>query len=166
MTQDPLSVSFVSAAYLRAKAIWKGQRPRRLRVKGGKSHGEQSVPFGTGREPRLLGELFATSMREMGWSTELSQAQLIESWPRFMGERTAAHTRIVDMRDGVLIVQCDSTAWATELRRLRAEVLSRILEEFPEAEISEIRFVAPGAPTWRHGRRTVRGGRGPRDTYG
>jgi len=102
----------------------------------------------------------------MGWSAELSQAQLLESWPRFIGEQTAEHTEIIELREGTLVVQCDSTAWATELRRLRAEILSRILEEFPESDITEIRFLAPGAPSWSHGRRTVRGGRGPRDTYG
>ncbi len=157
---------FAVEAYLRAKAIWRGLPPRRLRARGGaEGGGEQSIPFGSGREPRLLGELLAISARDMGWSSELAQARLIAEWPRFVGESTAPHTRILGLGDGVLAVQCDSTAWATELRRLRAEILTRILDEYPDSGIRELRFLAPGAPSWRHGPRTVPG-RGPRDTYG
>ena len=161
--RDP---GFARDAYLRAKAIWRGQKPRRLRARGGAGEGgEQSVPFGKGREPRLLGELLSISARDMGWSSELAQARLISEWPRFVGEATAPHTEILGLSDGVLAVQCDSTAWATELRRLRGELLSRILEEYPDSGIRDLRFLAPGAPSWRHGPRTVPG-RGPRDTYG
>lgn len=159
-------VQFAAQAYLRAKAIWRGEVPRRTRVtRSGEESAEQSVPFGRGREPRLLGELLTVSARDMGWSAELSHARLIAEWHRFVGEATAPHTEITAISDGILTVQCDSSVWATELRRLRAELLTRILEEYPDSGIREIRFLAPGAPSWRHGPRTVRG-RGPRDTYG
>lgn len=159
-------VQYASEMYLRAKAIWRGQTPRRTRgMSGGSSSPDQSVPFGRGREPRLLGELLTVSARDMGWSAELSHARLITEWHRFVGEVTAPHTEITAITDGVVIVQCDSSVWATELRRLRAELLTRILDEYPDSGIRELRFLAPGAPSWRHGPRTVRG-RGPRDTYG
>lgn len=158
--------AFVAEAYLRAKAVWRGQKPRSMRIRiGARGEDEQSVPFGRGREPKLLGELLAISARDMGWSTELAQARLVEEWPRFVGETTAPHTELLGFADGMLTVQCDSTAWATELRRLRGEILNHVLEEYPESGIRELRFLAPGAPSWRHGPRTVRG-RGPRDTYG
>lgn len=155
---------FAANAYLRAKALWKGLSPRRrARVRIGDQ--EHSFPFGKGREPRALGELLSVAARDMGWSAELDQARLIAEWHRFVGESLAQHTSVIELRDGVLIVQCDSTAWATELRRLRAEILTRILDEYPEAGLRELRFLSPGAPSWRHGGRTVPG-RGPRDTYG
>lgn len=155
---------FALNAYLRAKAIWKGLPPRR-RTRVTAAGQEHTVPFGKGREPRVLGELLSVAARDMGWTTELDQARLITEWHRFVGDAMAAHTQVVEMRDGVLLVQCDSTSWATELRRLRGEILNRILEEYPEVGLREIRFLAPGAPSWRHGARTI-AGRGPRDTYG
>lgn len=155
---------FASDAYLRAKAHWKGLAPRR--TSGRRSIGEGGgSPFGQGRDPQLLGELLVGTAHDLGWQLELEQARLITEWPTFIGESTAEHTRVRELRDGVLIVQCDSTPWATELRRLRAEILSRILNEYPAAEIRELKFLAPGAPSWRHGPRAVQG-RGPRDTYG
>lgn len=126
---------------------------------------EQSVPFGKGRDPRALGELLSLAARDMGWTEELDQARLIADWHRFVGETMAGHTTVVEIRSGTLVVQCDSTTWATELRRLRGEILSRILDEYPGVGLRELKFLAPGAPSWRHGLRRVEG-RGPRDTYG
>ncbi len=155
---------FAVNAYLRAKALWKGLPPRR-RTRVRSDSQEHSVPFGKGRDPRALGELLSTAAADMGWTAELDQARLIAEWHRFVGESMAVHTEVTELRDGILIVQCDSTTWATELRRLRGEILSRILDEYPEVGIRELRFLAPGAPSWRHGSRRVVG-RGPRDTYG
>nr|WP_246454317.1 DciA family protein [Leucobacter denitrificans] len=101
----------------------------------------------------------------MGWSVELDQARIIDEWGAFVGPPTSDHTRVLGIARGVLEVQCDSTTWATELRRLRGEMLTRLLSEYPDAEIRDMRFLAPGAPSWRHGPRVVPG-RGPRDTYG
>lgn len=157
-------LEFAADSYQRAKSVWKGVRQRGRR-RAGAAGSERSVPFGRGRDPRPLGDLLSAAARDMGWTIELDQARLISEWHRFVGEAMAGHTRVVQIRSGALIVQCDSTTWATELRRLRGEILTRILAEFPEVGISELKFLAPGAPSWRHGGRTVRG-RGPRDTYG
>lgn len=156
--------SFVSASYLRAKSVWRGRIQRRRKRRGSEGDG-LSRPFGGGRDPRALGSVLDSIVQDMGWSEDLEQARIIEEWPVFVGEATAEHTRVIGIRDGVLEVQCDSTTWATELRRLRAEMLTRLLGSYPDAEIRDMRFLAPGAPSWRHGPRVVPG-RGPRDTYG
>lgn len=153
---------FASDSYLQAKALWRGLPVRRRGVKREKSVG---TPFASGRDPRTLGSVLERATEEMGWTTELAQAKVITDWAQLVGETTAPHTNVVELRGGVLIVQCDSTAWATELRRMRAQVLSRIVELYPDAAIEDLRFLAPGAPSWRHGSRVSKG-RGPRDTYG
>ncbi|MBK0421988.1 DUF721 domain-containing protein [Leucobacter sp. CSA2] len=154
---------FATESYLRAKSVWRGRPVRRRRKFADDSPGGK--PFGGGRDPRALGDVLVVMASEMGWSVELEQARVITEWPEFAGEATAEHTSVVGISNGVLQVQCDSTTWATELRRLRAEMLTRLLTEYPESEIRDLRFLAPGAPSWRHGPRTVQG-RGPRDTYG
>jgi predicted nucleic acid-binding Zn ribbon protein len=67
--------------------------------------------------------------------------------------------------DGVLLVRCDSTAWATQLSLMRTQISDRIAKDFPDAGVESLRFLGPNTPSWNHGRRTV-AGRGPRDTYG
>lgn len=159
-----ITEGFASEAYLRAKSVWRGKIHRR-KSRPESSGGGASAAFGSGRDPRGLSSILETVVQDMGWSEELDQARIIEDWPVFVGEATAEHTTVIGISNGVLEVQCDSTTWATELRRLRAEMLTRLLREYPDAEITDMRFLAPGAPSWRHGPRVVPG-RGPRDTYG
>ncbi len=156
--------SFASNAYQRAKALWRGLPMRQSKLRAARRD-RGSTPFSGGRDPRPLSSVLAVAADDMGWSAELAQAKVITDWAELVGETTAPHTRVIELRDGLLIVQCDSTAWATELRRMRAAILSRIVEAYPEAGIEDLRFLAPGAPSWRHGARVVQG-RGPRDTYG
>lgn len=159
-----VALSFASESYLHAKSVWRGVPQRRRRVQAADDD-PGAQPFSGGRDPRVLGNILEAAAKQMGWSADLEQARIFTDWPAFVGERTASHTELIGVKEGVLQVQCDSTAWATELRRLRAELLTRMMNEYPESSIRDIRFLAPGAPTWRHGPRTVQG-RGPRDTYG
>ena len=155
--------SFAVESYLAARARWRGARSGGPTRTGRGVSG--STPFSDGRDPLALGELLADTADEFGWQTEMEQARVIREWPQIIGVTTADHTSLLQIRDGVIVVQCDSTAWTTELRRLRAEILTRILRDYPRAGITDLRFLAPGAPTWQHGPRRVPG-RGPRDTYG
>ena len=156
--------NFARDAYLRAQRIWRGRVSRKT-LANSSQDARSHTPFTSGRDPRPLGDILSFAADDMGWSAEIDEAKVIAQWSEIVGETIAPHTSVVEIRDHILIVQCDSTAWATELRRMRAEILSRIMSEFSRADIEDLRFLAPGAPTWRHGARVVRG-RGPRDTYG
>lgn len=134
-------------------------RRRAARAKTG------TAPFDSGRDPAGLGDVLDSVARTLGWSSPLARGDLLVAWPELVGSDTAAHCEPVGIEEGVLIVQCDSTAWATQLRLMKADILSTIVRRFPEAEVSSVRFVGPGAPTWKKGPRSVPG-RGPRDTYG
>ena len=127
--------------------------------------GSPSQPFGTGREPRGIADVLATVTTEMGWSSPLAQSELMTAWPDMVGEELAAHSDPVSIDDGTLTVQCDSTAWATQLRLMRGTVTTTIVQRYPDAGIQSVRFLAPNAPSWKRGPRSVPG-RGPRDTYG
>jgi predicted nucleic acid-binding Zn ribbon protein len=134
---------------------------RRAKRRGNRT----TEPFQSGRDPKPLKDVLERSVEDLGWSYELSQAQLVASWSELVGSGVAAHTEVVAIRDGVIQVQCDSTAWTTELRRLRGHIVTKINEKYPSAKITDVRVYAPGAPSWRHGPRRIPG-RGPRDTYG
>lgn len=126
---------------------------------------DETRPFGPGREPVTLASAFGAVRRTIGWETPMAQAELIDGWAALAGEETAAHSTPMYVDDRTLVVQCDSTAWATQLRRMRSALLGEIARRHPEARVEDLRFLNPGAPTWKRGRRSVPG-RGPRDTYG
>jgi predicted nucleic acid-binding Zn ribbon protein len=102
---------------------------------------------------------------EHGWTEELAIHGVIARWDQIVGAEIAAHVRTERYAKGELIVRADSTAWATQLRMMRSELLQAIAQRHPEAGVETIRFQGPDAPTWKRGPRSVPG-RGPRDTYG
>ena len=77
--------------------------------------------------------------------------------------RTASPTTL---REGELRVDAESTAWATQLRLLAATMLARLVAELGPEVVTKLVVTGPAGPSWKHGRCSVRGARGPRDTYG
>ncbi len=125
----------------------------------------ESVPYGDNRDPGTFAHAVELLTDSMGWNANIAQAELVENWSDIVGDDVAAHTSPTGCSDAVLEVHCDSSAWATQLRLMRSDLVAALSEKFPEAGIQEISVKAPGAPSWKHGRRSVPG-RGPRDTYG
>ncbi|MCU1558789.1 MAG: hypothetical protein JWN09_2784 [Microbacteriaceae bacterium] len=124
-----------------------------------------TVPFGGGRDPEGLGSIVDALTTRLGWSSPLARSELLASWAEIAGAETAEHSSPAGIEDGVLTVHCDSTAWATQLRLMRVQVMNQITARYPDAGIQSLRFEGPGAPSWKRGPRSIPG-RGPRDTYG
>ena len=167
MNDDEVVTEEARSVYLRIRAAFGGptastSRSRRRRRTSDEG---ESVPFGSGRDPASLGQTLSGLTSSLGWDAVLSQSELLTAWQDVADPETAAHSSPTGVEDGLLRVSCDSTAWATQLRLMRTEILTRITQRFPEARIQNIAFSGPGAPTWKRGPRSVPG-RGPRDTYG
>jgi predicted nucleic acid-binding Zn ribbon protein len=101
---------------------------------------------------------------ERGWTPFVARAAVLANWTDIVGVDVAAHTTPT-LEDDVLIVSCDSSAWATQLRMLRHEIEHEIIEHFPDCGIERVDVLGPGAPNQIRGPRSVKW-RGPRDTYG
>jgi predicted nucleic acid-binding Zn ribbon protein len=126
---------------------------------------ESSVPYGSGRDPRGIGDVLQNLTAELGWDSPIARAEVLAGWAATVGSETAAHAQPIGIEEGVLIVRCDSTAWATQLRRMASEVTTKIVAGFPAAEVESVKFLGPDTPSWKRGPRAIPG-RGPRDTYG
>jgi predicted nucleic acid-binding Zn ribbon protein len=133
-----------------------GARGRRRRWSG---------PGPDDRDPQPFGRLVARVSLDRGWSPRLTDATVLGRWPHLVGAEIADHCTPVSLRDGELVLQAESTAWATQLRTLQRQLLVRLAAAVGKDVVKRIRVVGPSGPSWRHGPRTVRG-RGPRDTYG
>jgi predicted nucleic acid-binding Zn ribbon protein len=82
-----------------------------------------------------------------------------------VGPEIAAHATPVAFADGELVVEADSTAWATQIRLLAPSLLARLAEDLGAGTVTAVSVRGPRAPSWKRGPWSVRG-RGPRDTYG
>jgi len=127
------------------------------------SPGQQ--PFDPGRDPNSVASALAGLVRDRGWEHDLSKSELFVAWAEAVGPAVADHAQPIEIVDGVLVVKCDSTAWATQLGLMRSHVVTSIVNRFPDAGVESLRLLGPDVPTYKRGPKSVPG-RGPRDTYG
>ncbi len=136
-----------------------GSRPRRTEPQASGAHPDD-------RDPQLLDATIGRLIADQGWDTDVRVHGVFSRWEHLVGRDVAAHCSPEAFDDGRLVVRTDSTAWATEMRLLAPTVLRRLNEELGDGTVRVIDVLGPAGPSWRRGRFSVRGGRGPRDTYG
>lgn len=117
------------------------------------------------RDPQTLDESLSSFIASAGWETELRVHGVFARWAAIVGDEVAQHARPQSFADGRLSVVTDSTAWATQMRLLAADVVRRLNEVLGDGTVTVIDVRGPHAPSWSRGRFRVKG-RGPRDTYG
>ena len=133
------------------------RRPRRPGLSG--AHPDE-------RDPKLLDDTLVRLVRDQGWELDLRVQAVFGRWAELVGTEVARHTTPESFVDGKLLVRTDSTAWATQLRLLAPTVVRRLNEELGHGTVTLIEVLGPHLPTWKKGLRSMRDGRGPRDTYG
>ena len=124
-----------------------------------------SQPFDANRDPIKLSAGIDQLVGEFNWNQQLSKAELFVSWSNIVGLDVANACKPSSLENLILHVDCNSTAWATQMRLMSSQVLAEVNSSYPSLEIREIKFHSPQAPSWKKGSRSVPG-RGPRDTYG
>ena len=100
------------------------------------------------------------------WRQGLAEGNIFSDWEKIVGSEIATHSLPISIVDGRLTIQTSSTAWATQLNIISTELLKTIRDSAPGALVETLVFIGPNAPSWKKGLRTIRGARGPRDTYG
>jgi predicted nucleic acid-binding Zn ribbon protein len=78
------------------------------------------------RLPRRLAESLAEVATELHLDDPQVTAEVFAGWGDLVGEAVAAHARPRVLRQGVLTVEVDSPAWATQLRYLEGEIVQRL----------------------------------------
>lgn len=73
------------------------------------------------------------------------------SWKELVGEKIAAHSRIVDVSLGAVIVQVDHPGWSQQIQFRKAAILASLSRNYPELGIKSlvIRVVAESDPPYK-----------------
>jgi predicted nucleic acid-binding Zn ribbon protein len=118
------------------------------------------------RDPQALTDMLGKLVVDQGWEVDLNVQGIFGRWSELVGGEVSAHSVPESFNDGRLVVRTDSTAWATQLRLLAPMVIRTINEHVGHGTVRVIEVLGPRGPSWKKGPRSVRDGRGPRDTYG
>ncbi|MCV7383083.1 DUF721 family protein [Mycolicibacter longobardus] len=155
------------AARSQGKDVGQGRRaPLRRRPAGsGSGRRSWSGPGPDRRDPQALGAATRDLAQSRGWSAQVAEGTVLGQWRAVVGEDIASHATPTRLSDGVLSVSAESTAWATQLRLVQAQLLAKIAAAVGDGVVKTLKITGPTAPSWRKGPLHV-SGRGPRDTYG
>ena len=152
-----------------ARATARSGPAKRVRRRGTERRtgpAKASGAFPDERDPQLLDTTVSRLVDDHGWDIDLRVAGVFARWAELVGDELAQHVTPESFADGVLAVRTDSTAWATQLKYLAPALVKRLNEELGHGTVTLVEIAGPHLPTWKKGPRSVRDGRGPRDTYG
>lgn len=155
-----------AAARGQGREVGQGRRspaPRRISPRGNRRR--WSGPGPDSRDPQPLGRLSSDLAKTLGWSGKVAEGTVFAQWAEVVGEQIAEHATPTTLRDGVLHVVAETTAWATQLRMVQSQLLAKIAAAVGDGVVTTLKITGPTAPSWRKGPLHIRG-RGPRDTYG
>jgi predicted nucleic acid-binding Zn ribbon protein len=161
MPEAPVNPSEAIRFFEHLAEIFAGRKRRKPMVL---ADPQGSLPFDKGRDPLSIGAVLSRTIDERGWAPFLSRESVLDQWVDIVGNDVAAHT-IPEIDGDLVTVRCDSSAWATNLRMMRHEILANIISRFPDSGLEKISVIGPGVPNQIRGPRRVKW-RGPRDTYG
>jgi predicted nucleic acid-binding Zn ribbon protein len=116
-------------------------------------------------DPQPLRAAIDGLLDDQGWRAAAAVGSVFGRWEQIVGAALAAHTRPGGFADGELLVIADSTAWATQVRLLRPQLIQRLNSELGRGTVTGVRVRGPAPPRQR-GQWRVRDTRGPRDDYG
>lgn len=163
---DPVKSALANARKLTRGRPTSTRRERRERRRREDGEPEYSGPAPDDRDPQPLGAVLASYAEDRGWERPLAEARVFADWASIVGAEVAAHCTPTALRDGELRIAAQSTSWATQLRLLSSTMLARIVAELGPEVVTRLVITGPVGPSWKHGRLSVPGSRGPRDTYG
>lgn len=113
-----------------------------------------------------IADLLGQVVRDQGWTDRLDDQRIFTEWAAIVGSEVAQHAQIEGFEDALVQVRASSTAWMTQLKLLAPRIVAKLNDALGEGTVTRIEVRGPQAPSWKNGPRSIRGARGPRDTYG
>lgn len=127
--------------------------------------GRDGYPLPRRTDPKSVATVMKKNVARNDWGRRLAVARILNDWADVVGPQIADHTESLRFDQGILYVECDTTAWATMLRNMQGQIIAHIASEIGDDIVVALKCYGPKPPSWRHGKLHVKG-RGPRDTYG
>lgn len=166
-TAQPAGVDLARVALRAAKERARARGAAVQQRKQARRGGLRSGAGRDGRDPLPLGAAVGRLITERGWEAPAAVGGVMGRWPELVGPEVAQHCAPMryDEEERSLLVRCDSTAWATQLRLLAPRLVARLNAELGQDTVRLLKVRGPEAPA-RSGPLRAPGSKGPGDTYG
>ena len=88
---------------------------------------------------RKAGDVLRDLLKERGWPTEDPYAPLFRGWEDIAGPELGPRSRVVEVEDGVVVIEVDHPGWLQMLQLRQAGILEVARRMAPQAEIEGIK---------------------------
>ncbi len=90
--------------------------------------------------PQPVSRLIEGALRQFGLHERFTERSVLLKWNEVVGEEVAAHSRAVDLIDGVLVLEADHGAWRQELTLLMPMIIKKFNELCGAGTVKEIQW--------------------------
>ncbi|MCL5987110.1 MAG: DUF721 domain-containing protein [Actinobacteria bacterium] len=87
-----------------------------------------------------IGEVIKRAIKKPGSIRKIKEYSIVAAWQQIVGQKLAANSYPIKIRDGTVIVVAKDNMWAAELKYMSALIIKKINEFLKEDLIKDIRF--------------------------
>ena len=74
-------------------------------------------------DPQSIQSILSEVISNRNWSKGVAEGSLFSDWKMIVGDEIAEHTTPISLVDGKLTIQSSSTAWSTQMRLMKNDLL-------------------------------------------
>ena len=90
--------------------------------------------------PKLIGSAIASALQQLGMGSRIKQYEVLDAWPRIVGDQIAKVATAERIESGKLFVHVTRAAWRNELVFLKKALVVKINKEMNQEVVKDIVF--------------------------
>lgn len=71
----------------------------------------------------------------------IDEKPIASFWEDIVGKEIAQHTRVKEIKKGILIIEADHPGWLQIINLKKRQIIDKVIKEFPEKEITEMKSI-------------------------
>ena len=92
-------------------------------------------------ESKRAADLVSRFIDTIGAKDEQGVVPFVQRWNEIVGPDIAAHSRVLDLKNGAVLVGLDHPAWIQQLHFQKTRVIQRIRRLFPQLSVRYLHFI-------------------------
>lgn len=102
-------------------------------------------------EPNSARDLINRFINTIGARDETGVVPFVQAWPKIVGTDKAAHSQVLDVKNGTVLIGVDHPAWLQRMHMDRVRIVARIQRDFPSLQVRQLAFtiVSEFASPWQ-----------------
>ena len=100
------------------------------------------------RDPQPIGIITQDLTKARGWSSHIAEGSVFGLWRCIVGDQIADHANPTNLKEGVLKISAESSAWATQLRIVQTKILSKITSALGNNIVTSLKIFGPIGTSW------------------